>query len=75
MNKFVYQRTGNKVTLVVSGDLGDVIAEIGYIIHRIHAGLLENAPEAAKEFRKGIIQVVCDPECEIWEKQKRPRAK
>ena len=70
MSQFVYKNDGKQETLIATGDLGDVCANIGYIIHRIHDGLKKNAPEAAKVFRTAVVQMVTDPDAGIWEDAK-----
>lgn len=70
MSQFIYKNDGKQETLVATGDLGDVCANIGYIIHRIHDGLKKNAPEAAKAFRTAVVQMVTDPDAGIWEDAK-----
>lgn len=71
MSQFMYKNDGKHETLVATGDLGDVCANIGYMIHRIHDGLKKNAPEAAKAFRRAVVDMVTDPDAGIWEDAKR----
>ena len=70
MSQFMYKNDGKQETLVATGDLGDVCANIGYMIHRIHDGLKKNAPEAAKAFRRAVVDMVTDPDARIWEDAK-----
>ena len=68
MSQFIYKKTDTSEELVVTGELNDACANIGYMIHRLHSGILQNSPDAAKIFRTAIIQMVTDPDLGIWEK-------
>lgn len=70
MSQFIYKNDGKQETLVATGDLGDVCANIGYMIHRIHDGLKKNAPDAAKAFRRAVVDMVTDPDAGIWDDAK-----
>ena len=68
MSQFIYKKTDTSEELVVTGELSDACANIGYMIHRLYSGMLQNNSGAAKVFRTAIIQMVTDPDAGIWEK-------
>ena len=54
--------------MVVTGcDVLDIAAHITWQIHYIYGKLKETNPEAAKELREWLVQIVSDPTSPCWE--------
>lgn len=52
--------------MVASGSLEEVVAEIGYMVQRIHNGVKTQSPAAAVVFRKAM-QSIMEDDAPAWE--------
>lgn len=66
MSRFEYKHNGREVSMIATGSLEDVVAEIGYSVQRIHAGIKTQSPEAAMVFRKAM-QSIMEDDSPTWE--------
>ena len=65
-SRFEYIHNGREVSLVASGDLGEVVAEVGYMVQRIYNGVKTQSPEAAVVFRQAMQSIMQD-DAPTWE--------
>ena len=65
MSGFKYIREGNRVELTASGEMLDVVAEIGAMVQRIHAGIKVQSQEAADRFRE-LVQIMMEDDSPTW---------
>ena len=69
MSRFEYKHNGREVSMIATGSLEDVVAEIGYMVQRIHNGIKTQNPVAARVFRKAM-QSIMEDDSPTWETQK-----
>lgn len=60
MSRFEYKHNGREVSMLATGSLEDVVAEIGYMIQRIHNGIKTQSPAAAIVFRMAMQSIMED---------------
>ena len=60
MSRFEYKHNGREVSMLATGSLEEVVAEIGYMIQRIHNGVKTQSPVAALVFRKAMQSIMED---------------
>ena len=71
---FKYIREEGRVELAASGEMLDVVAEIGYMVQKIHHGIKVQNQEAADKFRK-LVQIMMEDDSPTWEESpERPGA-
>ena len=69
MSRFEYKHNGREVSMIATGSLESVVAEIGYMVQRIHNGIKTQNPVAALVFRKAM-QSIMDDGSPTWETPK-----
>ena len=69
MSRFEYKHNGREVSMLATGSLEEVVAEIGYMIQRIHNGVKTQSPVAALVFRKAM-QSIMEDDSPTWETPK-----
>lgn len=69
MSRFEYKHNGREVSMLATGSLEEVVAEIGYMIQRIHNGVKTQSPVAAIVFRKAM-QSIMEDGSPTWEAPK-----
>lgn len=65
MARFKYERADGKCEIFAEGDLRDVVAEIGFMLNKLHAGIKSQSEEAAAEFRKAML-IISMPGSPAW---------
>lgn len=58
---------GSNTTIAASGTLVELVAEVGCVIAGVHSHLMRNNPNAARLFRRELINLLTDPETPAWE--------
>ena len=69
MSRFEYKHNGREVSMIATGSLEEVVAEIGYMVQRIHDGVKTQSPAAAIVFRKAM-QLIMGDDSPTWETPK-----
>ena len=69
MSRFEYRHNGREVSMIATGSLEDVVAEIGYMVQRIHNGVKTQSPAAAAVFRLAM-QSIMEDGSPTWEDPK-----
>ena len=69
MSRFEYKHNGREVSMLATGSLEEVVAEIGYMIQRIHNGVKTQSPVTALVFRKAM-QLIMEDGSPTWETPK-----
>lgn len=69
MSRFEYKHNSREVSMLATGSLEEVVAEIGYMVHRIYNGVKIQSPEAAVVFRKAMQAIMTD-DSPTWETPK-----
>ena len=70
MNHFSYVHKNGRVEFSASGEIADVVVEIGMMCHKIYNSILRQNKDAADEFRFAVIRAILDPQSGIWEPAK-----
>ena len=65
MARFKYERAVGKCEIFAEGDLHEVVAEIGFMLNKLHAGIKSQSEEAAAEFRKAML-IISMPGSPAW---------
>ena len=52
--------------LEFSGNLLEILAEVTYLIKRVHNALEEKEPKLAEEFKRLLIKTVSDENSPLW---------
>lgn len=69
MSRFEYKHNGREVSMIATGSLEEVVAEIGYMVQRIHDGVKTQSPTDALAFRKAM-QLIMEDDSPTWEAPK-----
>lgn len=69
MSRFEYKNNGREVSMIAAGSLEDVVAEIGYMVQRIHDGIKTQNHAAAAVFRKAM-QSIMENDSPTWDAPK-----
>ena len=69
MSRFEYKHNGREVSMLATGSLEEVVAEIGYMVQRIHNGVKTQSPAAAVVFRKAM-QSIMEDDSPTWDAPK-----
>lgn len=69
MSRFEYKHNGREVSMIATGSLDDVVAEIGYMVQRIHNGIKTQNHLAAAAFRLAM-QSIMEDGSPTWEAPK-----
>lgn len=60
MDRFKFERNGNKVEIVTGGNLLSVVGDIGFLIHKIYSGIKTQNEVAAMVFQQAIMACVTE---------------
>lgn len=66
MSRFEYKHNGREVSMIATGSLEEVVAEIGYMVQRIHNGIKTQSPEDAVLFRLAM-QSIMENDSPTWD--------
>ena len=69
MSRFEYKHNGRDVSMIATGSLEEVVAEIGYMVQRIHNGIKTQSKEAAAVFRMAM-QSIMENDSPTWDAPK-----
>lgn len=69
MSRFEYKHNGREVSMIATGSLEDVVAEIGYMVQRIHNGIKTQNHAAAAVFRLAM-QSIMENDSPTWDAPK-----
>lgn len=69
MSRFEYKHNGREVSLIATGSLEEVVAEIGYMVQRIHNGIKTQNHAAAAVFRLAM-QSIMENDSPTWDAPK-----
>ena len=61
-----YTHDKDECNLEFSGNLLDILAEVTYLIKRVHNALEEKEPKLAEEFKRLLIKTVSDENSPLW---------
>ena len=69
MSRFEYKHNGREVSMIATASLEEVVAEIGYMVQRIHNGIKTQSNEAAAVFRLAM-QSIMENDSPTWDAPK-----
>lgn len=61
-----YEHSGMTDRLELQGSVDDIIAEVTYLVRRVHEVIKKKDSDAAESYKELVMQIVGDPESPVW---------
>ena len=64
--KFIHEQDSDTAALEFHGNIEDLVAEITYIVKKVHTAMCGSSPVSAAAFRAFLIKILQDEDSPVW---------